>query len=127
MNLIFLLKGSIPLKGSKMGMATVTEPASQNLQETYLEISRQAEHLLDAEYSTILLEQNGVFQRVFASHPIIARTKVRKRGRTYKAFHDGKTHIYSIHSKKDIHPQQYVLNVKSIVFIPLIWKKKKMG
>jgi K+-sensing histidine kinase KdpD len=98
-----------------------------NLQETYHEISKQAEGLLDAEYSSILLEQNGILERVFSSHPIISSTKVRKNGRTYKSFHNGKIYIYPIHSKKDIHPKQYILQVKSIAFIPLIWKNKKIG
>lgn len=99
-----------------------------SLEETYRIIDKQARELLNADYSTILLYQNGQLKRVFTSCPLLSKAVILKNGRTYKAYQTGVPFAARIKSKKDIHPASlYNLNLRSIIFIPLLFQKQTIG
>jgi K+-sensing histidine kinase KdpD len=98
-----------------------------SLEETYKIVAEEAKHLLSAEYSTILLHNKKHLERVYSTSPIIEKTKVRKGGRTYRVFRDGKPFVAKVRKKTDINLAQYMLRVKSIIFIPLTIQDETIG
>lgn len=98
-----------------------------SLEQTYKIIADEAKQLLNAEYSTILIYSGKSLVRVFSTSPVIAKTQVRQSGRTYKVFRTGQPFIVKVRKPKDINSAQYMLHVKSIIFIPLTIQKQTIG
>ena len=92
---------------------------------TYKHVVEEAKKILNAKYGTILLEQNGELERVYATTPLLKNAKIRKQGRTYQAFQTQKPSVSLIHHKKDMNI--IAPEIKSITFIPLAYKNHAIG
>ena len=97
------------------------------LEETYQTIVQEAIKLIDAEYGSILLEENNEWKRVYASSKLADKTESRKKGNTYKAFTQNKVIIADIKETAKFHPELKKQGVKSSIYIPLIYKDKAIG
>lgn len=91
----------------------------RNEQQLYREIVRLSKRIVSATYGTILLERNGVLRRVFADSEVIARTEVSPEGRSVSAYRENAIRTATVASRGDIHPQQFPLGIKTIIFVPL--------
>jgi len=97
------------------------------LEETYQTIVQEAIKLIDAEYGSILLEENNEWKRVYSSSKLADKTESRKKGNTYKAFTQNKVIIADIKETAKFHPELKKQGVKSSIYIPLIYKDKAIG
>lgn len=96
-------------------------------EETYKTIVDEAVKLVGADYSAILLEENGELKKTYASSEFGYQIKNRKRGNTYKAFKTGKPLIAHISDLEKAHPLMRERGLKSSIFIPLSYHKKTLG
>lgn len=96
-------------------------------EKTYATIVKEATKLVDAQWGSILLEQDGELQRVYSSIPLEKQVEHRKRGFLYKAFKKGFPTLLRIRQIEKVHPEIKHLGVVSDVIIPLSYKKKSIG
>lgn len=98
------------------------------LKETYRFIVKEAIRLVNAHYGSLVLEKNGSFQRVYST--MLVNLPIRKRGNTYKAFTERKA--FFIHNQESLEhsrafPYVIKLGIKSVIYIPLLYKKEAVG
>ncbi len=101
------------------------EPLS--LQEVYAKIIDGAQKLVEAEYGSLILEQDGQLRRVHSTLPVADQVYFRKSGFTYKAFAERKAYVRHSENFGRVHPSIKELGVKSNIFIPLSYKGKSVG
>lgn len=101
------------------------EPLST--EDIYRVIVDEAIRLVGADYGSILLEREGILERVYASAEIAYQTKIRKKGNTYKAFKEKRPIIASITETGKAHPNVQKHGIRSTLFIPLAYKKQAIG
>lgn len=94
---------------------------------TYKIIVREAVKLVDADYGSILLEQDGELKRVYASIKMAYTTQNRKRGNTYRSFAEKKVIVAPIGELGPLHPELSKYGVKWTIFIPLSYQNKSIG
>ncbi len=97
-------------------------------EETYRIVSREAEKLVDGQYSSLVLENEGVLKQIHTTLPI--EIKRRKKGTTYKVFKNSRLGvIYPEESQsfRRAHPEFLQLGIKTIIDIPLAYKSKTIG
>lgn len=102
------------------------EPLS--LSESYEIIVKEAVKLVDAAYGSLTLIDGDRFSQVYSTLPVTI--KRRKKGFTYKALKSRK--ILIVDTKKTpgflkLYPDYVDLGIKSIVLIPLFYKKEAIG
>lgn len=97
-----------------------------NSAEVYEILVNEAVKLVKAEYGSLILENNGKFERVYSTLPIAPKLKFSKNGFTWSTFKDQKIRIKK---SKDHQGTKiiYNLGLKSNVFIPLSYRKKSIG
>lgn len=98
-----------------------------NPEETYEIIVQEAVHLIDAEYGSIILYQNGNLERVYSSSEEAYQTINRKNGNTYTSFKEKKVIIADIDEIGGYHPELIKLGIKTSIFIPLSYQNKAIG
>lgn len=101
------------------------EPLST--EDIYRVIVDEAICLVGADYGSILLEREGILERVYASAEIAYQTKIRKKGNTYKAFKEKRPVIASIAETGRARPNVQKHGILSTLFIPLAYKKQAIG
>ena len=98
------------------------------LSETYEIIVKEAIRLVDAAYGSLTLISGDKFSQVYSTLPITV--KRRKKGFTYKALKSRKILIVNT-EKTDgflkLYPDYQNLGIKSVVLIPLFYKKEAIG
>lgn len=97
------------------------------MEATYATIVEEAKKLVQAEYGSILLEQEGKLTRVYSSDSFLDNVMVRDRGFTYDAFKNRSPHVKSITEIAKVHPEIKAKGIKSTIFIPLFYRNKSMG
>lgn len=97
------------------------------LEKTYATIVKEATLLVQAEYGSILLEQNGELNRIYSSVPFQHQIKHRKKGFLYRAFRSGKPTVLSIKRIEIVHPEIKELSIAADVIIPLSYRNKSIG
>lgn len=97
------------------------------VEQTFTMIVDEAIKLVDAEYGSILLEQENQLVRVYASSQIAFQTQIRKRANTYKAFRTGKSILATIEDMEKAHPELKEFGVRATLFIPLSNRGKSIG
>ena len=120
------------------GMKTVLEERDVYMNLNFLEplttqhsyeiIVREAIKLVNANYCSLTLEKKGHLEEVFSTLPI--KIKRRKRGQTFKSFKEARVFMINRvekNGKFGINPRIYALGIKSVIFIPLSYKKKSIG
>lgn len=117
MSSIFNLINQISLK--------FLEPLS--LKKTYETTVSEARRLVDAQYGSILLENKGLFERVYTSSPKFYKIKARKKGFTYRAFKTQRAFTVDVSKTEKIHPRLKKIGIKSSIFIPLVYHEKPIG
>lgn len=98
-----------------------------NAEDTYAMIIRDLFDLAGTSYGSIFLWKDGVLERVYASHPNLYTTRVRRKGYTTKASLKLVPSFISISTIKNIHPSVVNLGVKSILYLPLLSNGKSIG
>lgn len=93
----------------------------------YETIVKEAIKLVNAEYGSIMLKQDGELNRVYSSSDAAYKTKNRKKGNTHTAFTSQKVLIIDISEIKKFHPELSQFGIKSCVFIPLIYEHQSFG
>lgn len=96
-------------------------------EETYDIIIKESLKLVDAQYSSIFLEQEGVLKRARTSDEKMNVIKPRNNGYTYRTFRTGKPHLISAKELEKIHPTSRGLGIKSTLFLPLSYRNHCIG
>lgn len=97
------------------------------LEETYKLIAEEGMKLVNADYSSILLEKNGQLKRVYATSPVLFQIKPRQRGYMYSVFKTHKPLILASRSTVKIHPEIKALNINSDLIVPMTNRNKTIG
>ncbi|RJQ36922.1 GAF domain-containing protein [Candidatus Microgenomates bacterium] len=97
------------------------------VEETYKVIVLEAIKLVGADYGTVILENDGVLERVYSSNPLLHKIKIRKKGYSYKAYKNKKAFIVGVDKIAKIHPQVERMGIESVIFIPLSNNGKSIG
>ncbi len=97
------------------------------IDEVYATVVGEALKLLDAEYGSILLDEDGELKRVYATIPLAFTTKTRKKGYTHTVFKEQRPIVAHISDTGKAHPQIKQTGIKSTVFIPLSYQSKPIG
>jgi signal transduction histidine kinase len=98
------------------------------LESTYETIVKEAIKLVGASYGSLTVPQDGEFKQVYSTLPVSVSR--RKKGFTYKAFQQRKIIIVEADQEPgflDIYPNYKDLGIKSIVLIPLFYRKQAIG
>ncbi len=95
--------------------------------DTYPIIVEQARKLVDAKFCTIYLKSGSNLIKVYASSPKLVDFEIRKNGYTWRAFKSGKSNVISVDKVEKFHPKLKDMGVKSVIYIPLLYKKKSIG
>jgi signal transduction histidine kinase len=94
--------------------------------ETYKVIVKEAVNLVKGKEGKIVMMKNRVLTGVYSSEDPPNLT-VRKNGYTYKCFRSRKAFVVHEEAFKDNHPGDLNKGFKSVIFIPLHYKKKSFG
>lgn len=100
-------------------------PSSE--QELYALIVREALKLLDGEYGSIVLREEGQFKRTYTTSPIPYKSKVRQKAFSYRSFINKKVIVVPVSKTIKAHPELGKLGIKSTIHIPLSYKNKSTG
>lgn len=95
--------------------------------EAYKVIVDEAIKLVDGLYGSIILLVDGKLERVYSSSESGYSVINRKKGNTYKAFHNKQIIIADITKTGKHHPQLREMGIKTTVFIPLSWRGESLG
>ena len=101
--------------------------APMTREEMYQRIVEEIVATTEALYGSILLYQNSQWKRVYSTAPYAYKTSERKKGNTYKAFHEQKIHVSHIPEMRKAHPELVDFGIQSSVFIPLLYQKESVG
>lgn len=96
-------------------------------EETYATIVNEAVRLVNAEYGSIILYQDGEMKRIYSSSPLAFKTVPRKKGNTHKSFSERKVIIADIEETGTYHTELKKHGIQSSVFIPLFYQQKAIG
>lgn len=96
-------------------------------EEVYASIVNEAVKLVNADFGSIYLLQNGGLEKVYTSNASLYKVQARRRGFTYQASRSRKVIIVDVDKVNRIHPQIKRMDIKSIIFIPLSYGRKPMG
>ncbi|MCL4387376.1 GAF domain-containing sensor histidine kinase [Patescibacteria group bacterium] len=96
-------------------------------EKTYTVIVQEAKKLVKAKMGSIVLMVDGNLETIYASAPFLCGIKPRKKGFNYKVFKTQKAMTVAVNKVSKIHPAVKKHGIKSIVFIPLSYKKKSIG
>ncbi len=96
-------------------------------EETYKAVVKEAISLVDAEYGSVLLEENGKLVRVYASDAFFGHLKIKKSGTIEEAFRKNKLLITNISLSTPVHEAIRNKGIKSVIIIPLSYHNKPIG
>lgn len=96
-------------------------------EETYQIIVEEARKLVKGEYGSILLEQQGELQRVYANDETFFKVKPRKRGYTYTVYKTRRPIILDEKAIGKIHPEVKKIDIRSDIIVPLSYRNKTIG
>ncbi|MEO6508834.1 MAG: GAF domain-containing sensor histidine kinase [Patescibacteria group bacterium] len=96
-------------------------------EETYERIVKEAVKLVNGKEGRIILKHGNILEVVYTSKGDADKLQVRKGGNTWQSF--SKRKAFVIHEKTiaKINPKDIKNKYKSIIFIPLHYKKKSFG
>ncbi len=94
-------------------------------EETYKIIVTEAIKLVDGEYGSLTLEVNGFFMPVYSTLPL--NIKRRRRGFAYKAFKNNEAYVVRSDEFRKIYPGHYEIGIRSLIFVPISYRKKPLG
>lgn len=97
----------------------------QTTEELYPTIAREAIRLVEADYVSIYLKQDGGLVKVYTSDPLLYKVKPRKNGFTNRSFKEKKAFV--VDSLERRHPVIEYIGVKSTIFIPLAYRNESIG
>lgn len=101
--------------------------APLTIEETYKTIANEAVKLVGADFSSIVLAEDGELKKVYASSSIGYQIKPRRYGNTLKVFRTGKATISYVKEWGKAHPHVKERGIKSSIFIPLSYQNKSIG
>lgn len=95
--------------------------------ETYKTIVDEAIKLVYGDEGMVMLPHQGALRTVYGSSEETSKKQPRKRGFAYRAF--TKREAFVIHQKdfEDFDPLTAATGVRSIIFIPMSYKKQSLG
>ena len=96
-------------------------------EETYAIIVHEAIRLVKGNGGSVSLVDGKGITTVYSVNPDFSNTKVRKRGFTYKSISEQKVLIVYAKELRRIHPEIVKAGVKSLIFIPLSYRRKPIG
>lgn len=96
-------------------------------EETYQIIVEEAKKLVKGEYGSILLEQQGELQRVYANDEAFYKVKPRKRGYIYIVYKTRRPIILDGKALGRIHLEIKNMDVRSDIIVPLSYRNKSIG
>lgn len=95
--------------------------------ETFSIIVNEAIQVINADFATLYIEQEGQLEKVSSTLPVKDDFKARKKGYTYEAFVTGRPSVRYVDEFAVIHPELEKLGLKTNIFIPLMYRKKAIG
>src|SRR6185295_15904115 len=98
-----------------------------SLQETYETIVNEAIKLLGGSHGSLILSNSGRLKRVYASNKEMYKTKIRKRGNTYKAYRKRTIVTLNKSEVEKIHPEVDKISFKADIISPLMYKDRSIG
>lgn len=111
----------------KINQASMNFLVPLTVEETYLNVIKEAIKLINGYYGSLILEQDGELKRVYSTLPPLIKVKIREEGFTYKAFSERKILVNRESSLWKVHPEFRKLDIKTNIFIPLAYRKKSIG
>lgn len=111
----------------KLNKVAIALLETYDLRPLYEVIINEGLNLVDARYGTIYLAKKGVLERVYSTIPLHLQVDIRKKGYTYKAFRSRKVIFVSVDKVHSVHDEIKDFDVKSVVLIPLCYRKKCIG
>lgn len=101
--------------------------ASLTPEETYSTIVEEAMKFVDSDFGSVILENNGVLERVYSSNPRLFHLTIRKKGYTYRAVNSDEPVVVFAQQTEKIHSMIKQLGIKRTIYIPLSYEKKPLG
>lgn len=115
---------NILAKLNKIALKFLETTDLKTLQEI---IVHEGLRIVNARYGTIYLVEKRNLQRVYTTVPSQLQVKIRKNGYTYRAFRSRKVLWADVDSVGQVHREIKDFAVKSVVFIPLSYRKTCIG
>jgi K+-sensing histidine kinase KdpD len=98
-----------------------------DLPTLYEAIAYEAVKLVRGDEGRVLLRIDGEFQLAYGFPEIAKHVKVRKRGFAYRSFTKNEAFIVDMSEHPTVHKELSQRGIKSILFIPLSYKKEALG
>lgn len=96
-------------------------------EKTYATIVNEAVKLVNAESGSLFLERGGRLERIYATSKVLYKISPRKEGFLKKSFTKREAFVITIRDLRKIHPKLDKMGFKSVVFIPVSYRKKSLG
>lgn len=98
------------------------------LKERYRIAVKEAVRLVDADHGSIFLEKDGNLIRAYTNVPNAMKVQPRKNGYTYRTFTEAKIQVIKIDDEfNKVHPRFRKGGARSLVLIPLTFRKRSIG
>src|SRR5258708_7825010 len=111
----------------KINKATLKFLKPYTTEKLYKLIANEAKRLVSADYGSIFLFKNEELQRIYASDPLLYEMKIQPRGLVYQSFRENKAFAVGIDKVPYINSKIIELGLKSIIIIPVSYRKKTLG
>lgn len=111
----------------KINLAGISLLRASTPEETYKAVVQEAIDLVSAEYSSILLADNGELKRVYASDPFFNKLKLKKKGTIEQAFKKNKLIVNNITSSTKVDSVIRKKGIQSVILIPLVQGNEVCG
>ncbi|NTU46650.1 HAMP domain-containing histidine kinase [Candidatus Roizmanbacteria bacterium] len=107
--------------------ATLQLLVNQTPERTYKAIIREGCKLVEADHGSVFLKENRRLSRVYSSHPLLRGVQPRKNGWAEQTLRTGKATVLTLSDREEIHPVVLKIGVRSVIFIPLAYRRKSIG
>ncbi len=111
----------------KINKSAIKFLAPLNPEDTYKSILKEAQKIVGSDYGTILLNENGCLKRVYATTEELYEVKIRKKGFSYSVYKKNKAEYFDTSKLASIHPKLIEMGIKSVVMLPLSYRKHPIG
>lgn len=98
-----------------------------DINEVYSAVVQEAIGLVSAEYGSIFLLEKDKLVRVFASLDLLYQIRPKKEGPIYNALVNQTPTVIKVKNYPEMHDEIKKMGIKSIIVIPLSYRKKSIG
>lgn len=97
------------------------------VEETYRIIAEETREVTGSSFCSVFIKDSGRLDRVYTTEEKLKQIRIRRGGYTWRASKSDMPAVVNIEKIEKFHPLIKDMGIKSIIYIPLIYKKEAIG